>query len=359
MPRTRSMGSGYELTCNVCQEVFGIATVNIDQETFLKIKSTEPFGTRWNCPACLESPVTTENMHREIINLKTLMKEEIKKLTQNFDTKFRSFETSISSKLTNKPKVLTKITPGPSYADTLRKNLQVQVNNNLPTTSPTPIMHPQIVQNPILIDTSSTSNTIEPSIRNITEPSIGNTTEPSTSNTTEPSTSRSNTTEIVDADELRKRENKRLNVVLYRVPESSNPNETVAYQEDMLKLKDVLFEREGFKPEHVKRAHRIGQKSGEKVRPIRIIFTDETTRTNVLSMTNLTYKQNSETVKLYTAEDRTRMQLQHYNMLFQELKIRRETGESDLMIRNGSIVQKLPFRPTPQNIWAIPTHSEA
>ena len=254
------------------------------------------------------------------------MQEDLHKLTQNFDQKFKSFETSILSKLSIDPQPLIESSvTAPSYAETLRKNIKIQAQKKtvqVPSTSFAPRSQTVAVQQP------ATPTIIEV---------------PSTSNTT---------TEQIDADELRQRERKRLNVVLYRLPESDNLNESAAYQEDVLKLKDVFFEKEGFNPEHVKRVFRIGEKSDDKTRPIRIVFTDDVTRSNVIAMTDLTYENSSDTVKLFISEDRTKNQITQHKLLVQQLKMRQETGESDLIIRNGSIVKKRPFRPSPQSVWA-------
>ena len=100
------------------------------------------------------------------------------------------------------------------------------------------------------------------------------------------------------------------------------------------------------------RLFRIGEKSEDKSRPIRIIFSNDTTRSNVISMTDLTYNNNGEIVKLYTRDDKTRKQLAQHKLLVQELRRRQDTGELDLIIINNSIVKKRPFSPSPQSVWA-------
>ena len=335
-----------ELTCNICQESFDINTVNIDHTMFLNIKSSEPFGTRWHCPVCRKNPST---MCFELYEFKKVMQEELRKITQNFDEKFQNLETSIKSKVPRceKPTTDTAET-GRSYVETLRKNLKVQAEK-----TKTKMLATKTVQ----------QTTTPATTKSVQQTTAANTTktaqQPKTPDITAPPSTDDTALEHVDPEELRQRERKRLNVVLYSLPESKNVNESVAYQDDMLKLKDVLFKKEGFKPEHVKRANRIGEKSNNNVRPVRIIFTDMTTRSNVLSMTDLIYEDGSDTTKLYVSEDRTKMQLTQHKLLVEELKMRKEAGESDLTIRNGSIVKKRPFRPTPQSVWANPAQSEA
>ena len=118
----------------------------------------------------------------------------------------------------------------------------------------------------------------------------------------------------------------------------------------MKKLKDVFFPREGFNPDHVKNAYRIGKKREDKTRPVVIRFIDVTTRLNVLKMDNLVYNGESET-PLYVDTDKTRRQVAEHKKLFLELQSRRDEGESDLVIRNGKIIKKQSFRPTLQSIW--------
>ena len=332
-----------ELTCYGCKLTFGINTVNIDQPTFNKIRETKNFGTRWHCSSCLIKTIPKETMPCEL-DYKQILKEELGKIQQNFNQQLELFKISIITTIQNCHKPHTETTS--SYANILCKNLRSQTRNvtmQVPVTSsviatPSPA---NAIPSPITA-TSSPATAISSPIT-VTPSPVVTTVVPATPPIP------------IDPEELRQRKRKKLNVILYSLPESTNPNESVAYQEDMLKLKDVLFEKDGFNPEHVKRAYRIGIKSMEKTRPIRIIFTNESTRANVLSMKDLIYKNDSEIVKLFTNEDRTPMQLEQQKILVQELKMRREEGEEDITIRNGQIVRKQPFRPSPQTVWANPT----
>ena len=156
----------------------------------------------------------------------------------------------------------------------------------------------------------------------------------------------------IDEEERKQREMKKMNLCLFNLPECESSDESVCYEEDMKKLKDVLFLKDGFNPAHVKRAYRVSrEKTPGKIRPMVIVFNDQTTRMNVLKMNDLTYSQDCETVCLYTGIDKTKRQVNEHKLLVTELINRRNAGESDLIIRNGKIVKKRPFRPTPQSLW--------
>ena len=156
----------------------------------------------------------------------------------------------------------------------------------------------------------------------------------------------------IDEEERKQREMKKMNLCLFNLPECESTDESVCYEEDMKKLKDVLFLKDGFNPAHVKRAYRVSrEKTPGKIRPMVIVFNDQTTRMNVLKMNDLTYSHDGETVRLYTGIDKTKRQVNEHKLLVTELINRRNAGESDLIIRNGKIVKKRPFRPTPQSLW--------
>ena len=166
------------------------------------------------------------------------------------------------------------------------------------------------------------------------------------------------TDEVLDAEELRQRERKKHNICLFRLPESQSLDDSEAYKEDMKKLKDVFFAREGFNPAHVKNAYRIGKKSANKIRPVVMQFTNLTTRLKVLKMDDIVYTSGSEETTLYVSTDKTTRQIAEHKKLYSELQMRREGGETDLVIRNNKIVQKQPFRPTLQSIWDITSESK-
>ena len=156
---------------------------------------------------------------------------------------------------------------------------------------------------------------------------------------------------VIDEEEMKQRDRKKMNLCMFNIPESSAMDDSECYSDDMIKLKSILFPRQGFNPEHVQHAFRIGKKSDHKIRPIVIKFTDEETRLNVLKMKDLTYTENSEIVNIYVNVDKTKQQVLEHKKLLQELMNRRDSGETNLVIRNGKIVQKQPFRPSPQSVW--------
>ena len=324
-----------DLTCNDCKQNFDIQTLNIDKSTLLKIQSTADYGTRWHCATCLKKPVVSESMSNEFNEFQQVMKMELQKITKNFDTKIEQLKASLVSKIeqctTNQTaKART------SYAAKVRKNLQVS-SENIEATYSTPVPSaPVWVPNEIsTAATTSSANVTNENSSPVHKP-------PATANP------KSQPAIIISEEELQRREWKKMNLCLFNLPESDALDDSTSYADDMVKLKCIFFPKEGFNPDHVKHAYRIGKKCENKVRPIVMKFSEPETRLNVLKMTDLKYLHHSETVKLYINIDKTKQQVQEYKTLLSELKIR---GDPDLIIRNNKIVRKQSFRPTPQSVW--------
>ncbi len=155
---------------------------------------------------------------------------------------------------------------------------------------------------------------------------------------------------IDEENENKMRKQKESNVCLFNLPESSSDDEKTKYNHDISNLKKIL--PGSVKAADLKAVYRIG-KSGSSPRPIVIKFTNMERRSEVLKLRNLSFKSvNSEEVKIYIAPDRTKQQQQEHKRLVSELKLLKAQGQSDLMIKNGKIINRSPsFLSNPQLFW--------
>ena len=111
-----------ELTCNVCQNAFNIISLNIDQPTLQKIKSTMNLGTRWHCQSCLKNPKESNFLLQEISELKSLLNKELHEVRKHFDEQLQILQVSMTAKFENYHQPLHKHTNSVfSYADAVGK----------------------------------------------------------------------------------------------------------------------------------------------------------------------------------------------------------------------------------------------
>lgn len=71
----------------------------------------------------------------------------------------------------------------------------------------------------------------------------------------------------------------------------------------------------------------------------------------MLKMKNPRYKDSNKEHFVYITHDRTKKEQEKHKELVKLLKERRAKGEENLVIRNGEIIQRQPFRPNPQLFW--------
>ena len=138
----------------------------------------------------------------------------------------------------------------------------------------------------------------------------------------------------------------------FYVPESLNPNKEEAYQEDIIKLKSIFFDKIELKQEDIKVVYRKETKNKTNSRPIIIKLSSFEKKLELLQLRNLCYKNDSLETKIFISPDRTLQQQNKHKQLVKELQERRSKGEEGLVIKNERITQrKMPFRQPPQVCW--------
>ena len=158
----------------------------------------------------------------------------------------------------------------------------------------------------------------------------------------------------VEKEEEKRREGRENNLVVYGVPEEE---EDTAKQMnlDYNVVKHLYNHRVNIEPEDLIQITRLGDKKPEQIRPIRITFSSMEKRTRVLrnnrdlklydgQAEECTYTNcNDEDKKhlhVYVSPDKTKQQRDQEKDLRDEMRTRRTSGETDLIIRNNKIVKK-------------------
>lgn len=136
------------------------------------------------------------------------------------------------------------------------------------------------------------------------------------------------------------------------MPESKQTDSKEAYQDDLRNLQKVFENRIVIKKEDLKAVYRKGNLADSKPRRIVIKFSSFEKKLEILRLRNLIFKTDeNEVIKISLAPERTyKEQLEHQKLVL-ELKERRNSGEENLLIRNGKIVKYTPFRGDPQSYW--------
>ena len=137
-------------------------------------------------------------------------------------------------------------------------------------------------------------------------------------------------------------------------------------------LKKILGPHITIKKEDVNQVWRAGEKNSTKTRPVVMKFTNSITRTDVLKLRKLTYSEGevdgkvdgevegepeeeageAKCINIYISPDRTVRQRNIHRKLVEELRRRKDTGETNIFIKNGMIVKfSHPFRSQPQVNW--------
>ena len=141
-----------------------------------------------------------------------------------------------------------------------------------------------------------------------------------------------NSLDIVD--EMADRDRRKCNLVVYNFVESDDKGKDIELFQglcsDVFKLEVKII-----------KATRLGPKIPNKQRPLLLSVEDIDDKIYLLSHSHFLRKNDSYS-NIYIAPDRTKLERAKHRKLVEELKDRRSKGETSLVIRNGTIVQKQP-----------------
>ena len=157
---------------------------------------------------------------------------------------------------------------------------------------------------------------------------------------------------------------KALNLCIFNIPESNSNNPDDCYRDDVEKFKEIIANKINLKKENVKAFFRIGKPNPLKIRPIILTASHKEYRDKLLQLRDLTYSpvQNNQKddndgdenkddeIRVFISPDRTTKERDANKLLVAEWKERKRNGEN-VVIKNGKIVAKEPFRSNPQEFW--------
>lgn len=135
------------------------------------------------------------------------------------------------------------------------------------------------------------------------------------------------------ADELSERNKRKCNVVVHNLPEPS----TATNDTDINCFADICRGELGIEL-NITKSIRLGQKVNSKPRSVLVKLNNEASRNKLLSLAPK-LRFSSTWYQLYIQPDMTPTEREAYRKLQEELKRRKNMGETNLIIRNGKIIQ--------------------
>ena len=305
-------GKNEKLHCYDCKDEYHYDCANISFSLYKCITDVAEVGARWHCATCLDSttPKSSSTLQGSFESFKTSMHEELKAISANVEKQLMSFKAQILDKQETCQK---------SYASVISKNLDKQ--------------HSETAQ--VVVALKKNVETLNNNVEN----------------------------EKIQKNELKMREKKKNNLMMFRLPESSDQSPAEAFKEDFVNIINIIDPQKNLSSTDIVDLYRIGEKDASKTRPVVIRFNSTEKRNEMLKLRNLycETKDNSPKVQVFLAPDRTTKQIQEHKLLVDELNRRKnEEGETDIQIRNGRIVKRdQPFRFKPQDYWGCQAENTA
>ena len=134
------------------------------------------------------------------------------------------------------------------------------------------------------------------------------------------------------ADEIAERDRRKRNVIIYNLPEQANrAGDKTKFTEVCKSIIDRDID--------VVKLFRLGRKIDNKYRPLLVGLSSEADKQNLLSAAPH-LRSSKEFKQVYINTDMTKLEREKHRKVVAELKRRRSSGESNLIIRNGTIVSR-------------------
>ena len=164
----------------------------------------------------------------------------------------------------------------------------------------------------------------------------------------------------VEIAEMKRRKSREKNLVFYNVLEEECTSVGDLMKKDFNKIKQLYEDKVQIKEDDITAITRLGAKKEDSIRPIRIIFKEESKKTDVLrnnrgliieddNLEICKCETKTKHIHVHVSTDRTEIQREIDRKLLLELKRRKKAGETGLVIRNEKIV---PFREMTRPSWA-------
>ena len=345
------------IECDCCVHFFHIGCVAVSDD---KLKAISTHKVHWYCPSCefaagklkqhcavlqaeqdrLKKELSDVQEKYEILKKKvddtnTKLDKTEKNLTETLNQKFDELQTTINNiKNSCEEEKFNKL-------QTQISNLQVsckQPLENLQTEFDT-LKDPTKCRESPLFSSLFKSDTEEIDIRSIVSKELE-----------EKKKSDLEAKKKLD-EEMKLREKKKSNLIVFNVPEDHTISDQMELmKDDFSKVQEIYNERVYLAETDLLNITRIGKKNQDKIRPILLVFKNEDIRNKILrNNRDLKYKHDNISSSIYVHIDRTQQQREIENKLREELRKRKNDGETNIVIRNERIV---PFRAAAQKPWA-------
>lgn len=323
------------LECKNCQVLFNVGSLGYEENEFeLFVKSPIFKDVFWCCEACRPKVY-------KIMGMVDLIEDKMNCMNKTIE----EFKNTIDKRLEN---IENKVNNENSEVKNLVEDKLIEIENGFDKLEKTIVKTQENEQNELNEKFKSYANAVSNHIeqnleKNKTISSINNNLKSVKDNIE---------TNIVQQDEERAKKQKINNIILFNIPESSTGDEGTDYENDIIKLKNIFKDKIQLQKEDFKKIYRKETRNkSSRPRPIIIQFTTTEKRNESLRIRNLAYTDPSkEKHFIFIHPDRTKQEQDEHKVLVNKLKERKKE-DPDLIIRNGKIVKKTPFRSNPQSLW--------
>ena len=283
-----------KLQCVICSASFHYDCIGISKTNYNSIRKLAAVGVRWLCAMCLKKPIS-EKSSLEVI--KASFQEEFLSITKAFDSKLDDLKSSFLGKFESQQQLNTEV---------LTKNLDIQ--------SKTGEVMNQLNENMASLKVNVEQNKI-------------------------------------DKSEDKIKESKKFNIMLFKLPESNITDPLEAYNGDFNKVMEAIDPKKTLRNGDIVELYRLGKKVDDKIRPIVIKVKTLDLKEEILKLRNPSCIIDNKSTRVYLAPDRTKKEVAERKILVEELNRRKDEGETNLIIRGDKIVERRPFRFTPNDFY--------
>ena len=144
-------------------------------------------------------------------------------------------------------------------------------------------------------------------------------------------------------DEYLNRERRKMNLVVYGLPESSATSSSERHLADSNNFVGLVDSEFKISNLEISKCFRLGKPKNDKPRPLLVMLTDISAKRQILRNAKLLRNSNSHK-RVFISPDLTQQEREANKKLRNELQCRKQAGETNLIIKHGKIVPRQPQR---------------
>ena len=345
-----------ELTCHECKSVNNFGDIGLTKQQAVFITTNAVIGVRWVCFTCRTEPDRIQTLANEVENFKASMKSSFEKMETTMKNEMKSMCQALKSDMKSHCKVTeldesARLRPNagelkiPSYSRVVTKN---QKENKK--------IYSDTVPNPkIFSESELEKDPSEVGSENVFEyTTVVAKNSKVNKKATSDITAKSKTVSEHELEKERKNlAQKRNNICIFNLPESSKDDPEEAYQDDITRLKPLFKDEIVLEKNVIQKIYRKGDEVNfEKPRPVIMKFSTYDKKQQMLELRNIKGKtETNEIFQISIEPDRTIKEQKEHKQLVLKLKKRRDQGEENIFIQNNRIIKVWPFQKDPQKYW--------